>query len=81
MSATETSIGMCLPCPDCKLPPAGWRERPKFGSREIYFLGCKRHSHMGSGVTRGAAIMSWNRTVTTVVFNRQNAFELKRRIG
>lgn len=80
MSA-DVSLAMCDLCPDCGLPPTGWRERPQFGSREIYFLGCKRHSHLGSGVTRGAAVMSWNRTVTTTLYNRRKGLELKRRIG
>lgn len=78
---SDLSLGMCDKCPDCHMVPQGWKERAQFGSRELYWIGCRRHGHMGGGATRGAAIMSWNRLVTTVTYNRQQITQLKRMIG
>lgn len=79
--SSEVSLAMCDRCPTCQQAPAAWRERAKFGSREIYWIGCKRHDHVAGGVTRGAAIQSWNRLAVTIVYNRQQLDQLKRRIG
>lgn len=79
--SNDVSLAMCNQCPDCLLPPGGWYERAQFGSRAIFWIGCKRHDHIAGGVTRGAAVMSWNRLAITIVFNRQTLAALKRRIG
>lgn len=79
--AADASIGMCESCPDCGLTPRSWIERAKFGSRELYWIGCKAHSHMTGGVTRGAAIMSWNRLAVKIRYDRNQPSDLKRKIG
>lgn len=50
-------------CPKCLRPARGWRERPKYGSRELYYIGCQTEGFFGSGVTPGAAQMQWERLV------------------
>lgn len=50
-------------CPECKLPPSAWRERPKFGSRELYWIGCRRDGHLTGGISHNTALQAWSRLV------------------
>ena len=60
---------------------AGMDGAREIRSRELYWIDVNAMRNVAGGVTRGAAIMSWNRSFLTIVFNRQNVSDLKRRIG
>lgn len=58
-------------CPECFRAPECWIETSKYGSRQVYWIGCKEHSHLAGGVNQGAALMNWNRLINRWKFEHQ----------
>lgn len=56
-------------CPQCRTKPAGWRERPAYGSRELYWIGCKTDGHLQGGITSLVALQNWSRFVARYKFD------------
>lgn len=56
-------------CPECHFIPRGWWERPAHGSRELYWIGCKKCGHIAGGLCENVAIQNWLRLVATIKFN------------
>lgn len=56
-------------CPQCYLPPVGWRERRAHNSRELYWIGCRRDGQLAGGLTRRIAIQNWNRMIARWKFD------------
>lgn len=52
-----------LPCPICGEPPERWVERPKYGSRKLFWIGCKTDDKLAGGISQAAAYQIWNRIV------------------
>jgi glutaredoxin len=50
-------------CPQCHRTPQAWRERPQYGSREIYWIGCRNDGHLASGISAVAAEQNWERMI------------------
>lgn len=50
-------------CPDCQEFPEGWTEKPKYGSRLLYWFGCRKDDLLAGGINVGAAVQNWNRAV------------------
>lgn len=60
-------------CPQCLQIPKVWRERPRFGSRELFWIGCETDRiHMVGGITVAAAFMLWDRYCYRWKFNHQS---------
>lgn len=57
-------------CPDCSSRPSLWREQPKFGSRELYWMGCRVDGHVAGGTSQNAALQSWQRMVALLKFQK-----------
>jgi hypothetical protein len=50
-------------CPQCRRKPDAWRERPAYGSRDLYWIGCRQDGRLAGGNTPAAAKQIWDRMV------------------
>ncbi len=50
-------------CPKCKRLPHQWKEQPLFGSRELYWIGCKVCGLIAGAITKSVVAHSWRRVV------------------
>jgi hypothetical protein len=50
-------------CPGCNKNPRVWYEQAAFGSRALYWVGCKNDGHLVGGIKRMAGVTMWNRYV------------------
>ena len=50
-------------CPVCQRPAVIWVEKPAHGSRELYWIGCRKDGLLEGGTREGAAVQNWNRRV------------------
>lgn len=57
-------------CPKCLRMPHVWRERPQYGSRELYWVGCKSCGLIAGGITAGIALHSWKRVADRAKFEK-----------
>ena len=50
-------------CPKCLRFPTTWREQPKYGSRELFWVGCKACGFLQGAIREGVALGLWDRFV------------------
>lgn len=55
-------------CPECSGRAAHWRERPQYGSRELFWMGCKDDGILVGANSMNAALQSWQRKVAQIKF-------------
>lgn len=61
-------------CPICGKRPEAWCARLQYGSRELYWIGCKTDpEQLEGGRSNLIAIQNWNRRVARVKYERMGA--------
>lgn len=48
-------------CPICLRPPHVWYERAQYGSRELFWVGCKIDCKLVGAISRNVALQLWDR--------------------
>ncbi len=57
-------------CPLCRRQPHVWKEQPKFGSRELFWVGCQTDSKLVGAITQPVALDLWERLAARLKFDR-----------
>lgn len=70
---TDTiTVAKKTPCPICLRVPHAWRERAQYGSRELFWVGCRVDSKLVGAITQGVALQLWERLAARLRYELAN---------
>lgn len=59
-----------LKCPKCLRMPEMWHERAAMGSRELFWVGCRKCGHIDGAISQPVVVELWNRYVNRFKFEQ-----------